>query len=188
MIYQGLITANQTISDVNQNDARCGVDRMGTTLALLIIQDNKVGVVHMGDSRLYRLTRRQRLEQITVDYEVYQREIARGVEPDIAYAHPDAYQLTQAISPQDSNSITPDIKFLKINEDTLFILVSDGLSDNNVLVKHWKTDLFPLLISNANLDIGVKNFIDLANQYNGHDNITAVLVRAKVRLVGRNQY
>ena len=187
VIYQGVITANQTIYDVNQNDARCGVDRMGTTLVLLIIQDNKVGVAHVGDSRLYRLTRRQGLEQITVDHEVGQREISRGVEPDIAYARPDAYQLTQAIGPRDSTSITPDIKFLEINEDTLFILVSDGLSDNDVLVKHWETHLFPLLTSNANLDIGVKNLIDLANQYNGHDNITAVLVRAKVSLVRRNQ-
>ena len=77
---------------------------------------------------------------------------------------------------------------MEINEDRLFILVSDGLSDNDVPVKHWETHLLPLLTSSANLDIGVQSLIDLGNQYNGHDNITAVLVRAKVRLVGRNQY
>lgn len=188
VIYQGIIAANQTIYDVNQNRARFGVGCMGTTLVLLIIQDNKVGVAHVGDSCLYRLTHKQGVEQITVDHEVGQREIAIGIQPDIAYARPDAYQLTQAIGPRDGTYISPEIKFLEINEDTLFILVSDGLSDNDVLVKHWETNLLPLLTFSANLDIGVQSLIDLANQYNGHDNITAVLVRAKVRLVGRNQY
>ena len=186
VICQGVITANQAIYDMNQSDARSGVERMGTTLVMLMIQDNKVGVAHVGDSRLYRLTRKQGLEQITIDHEVGQREIARGVEPDIAYARPDAYQLTQALGPRDGNSLVPDVEFLEINEDTLFILVSDGLSDNDLMVKHWETHLLPLLSSSVNLDSGVKDLIDLANQYNGHDNITAVLIRAKVRPVIKN--
>jgi serine/threonine protein phosphatase PrpC len=31
------------------------------------------------------------------------------------------------------------------------------------------------------LDQGAKELIDIANEHNGHDNITAVLVRVKVR-------
>ncbi|MEH2133748.1 MAG: serine/threonine phosphatase [Nostoc sp.] len=180
-IREGVYLANEAIYKLNQQDARSGVGRMGTTLVMLLIQDTQAAVAHVGDSRLYRVTRKQGLEQVTVDHEVGQREINRGVEASIAYARPDAYQLTQALGPRDENSIDPDVGFFDINEDTLLLLASDGLSDNDLLETHWQTHLEPLLSSGANLERGVTDLIDLANQHNGHDNITGILIRAKVR-------
>jgi protein phosphatase len=180
-IREAVYLANQAIYNLNQKDARSGVGRMGTTLVMLLIQDSHAAVAHVGDSRLYCLTRKRGLEQMTVDHEVGQREIARGVEASIAYARPDAYQLTQALGPRDENSINPSVEFFEINEDTLFILASDGLSDNDLLEIHWQNHLLSLLSSGTNLEGGVTDLIDLANQYNGHDNITAILIRAKVR-------
>ncbi|MHC5860784.1 serine/threonine phosphatase [Nostoc sp.] len=180
-IREAVYLANEVIYKLNQQDARSGVGRMGTTLVMLLIQDTQAAVAHVGDSRLYRVTRKQGLEQVTVDHEVGQREITRGVEASIAYARPDAYQLTQALGPRDENSIDPDVGFFDINEDTLLLLASDGLSDNDLLETHWQTHLEPLLSSGANLERGVTDLIELANQYNGHDNITGILIRAKVR-------
>lgn len=180
VIREAVQLANKVIYDANQQDARSGVGRMGTTLVMVLLQDNQVAVAHVGDSRLYRLNRKIGLEQVTLDHEVGQREILRGVEPSLAYARPDAYQLTQALGPRDENYVNPDVQFLELNEDTLFILASDGLSDNNLVEQYWKSHLDPLLSSSSNLDQGVNALIALANQYNGHDNITAVLVRAKV--------
>ena len=181
IIREGVFQANKAIHDINQQDDRSGVGRMGTTLVVALIQDTRVAVAHVGDSRLYRVTRKGGLEQITVDHEVGQREISRGVEPSIAYTRPDAYQLTQALGPRDNNFIAPEVQFLEINQDTLFVLTSDGLSDNDLLEKHWQTNLLNLISSEANLEKGVRDLINLANKYNGHDNITAVLMRAKVR-------
>ncbi|MEL7243486.1 MAG: serine/threonine phosphatase [Cyanobacteria bacterium J06573_2] len=181
VIREGVFQANQAIHNVNQQDARSGVGRMGTTLVLVLVQNTRLAVAHVGDSRLYRVTRKGGLEQITVDHEVGQREISRGVEPSIAYSRPDAYQLTQALGPRDNNFIAPEVQFLEIAEDSLFLLTSDGLSDNDLLEKHWQTNLLSLISSAANLEKGVRDLIDLANRYNGHDNITAVLMRAKVR-------
>ncbi|MHC5724231.1 MAG: serine/threonine phosphatase, partial [Nostoc sp.] len=180
-IREAVYLANEAIYKLNQQDARSGVGRMGTTLVMLLIQDTQAVVAHVGDSRLYRLTRKRGLEQVTVDHEVGQREITRGVEASIAYARPDAYQLTQALGPRDENSINPDVGFFDINEDTLLLLASDGLSDNDLLETHWQTHLKPLLSSGVNLEQGVTDLIDLANQHNGHDNITGILIRAKVR-------
>jgi protein phosphatase len=173
--------ANKAIYDVNQQNARSGSGRMGTTLVVLLIQDTEAAVAHVGDSRLYRYTRKRGLEQITVDHEVGQREIQRGVDPDIAYARPDAYQLTQALGPRDEHFIKPDIQYVELNEDTLLLLCSDGLTDNDLLETHWRTHVEPLLSSQANLEQGVSQLVELANQYNGHDNITAIAIRAKVR-------
>jgi serine/threonine protein phosphatase PrpC len=180
-IREAIRQANQAIYDVNQKNARSGSGRMGTTLAMILIQNTDAAIAHVGDSRIYRLTRKRGLEQVTVDHEVGQREIQRGVDPAIAYGRPDAYQLTQAIGPRGEQFINPDLEFFELNEDTLFVLCSDGLSDNDLIETHWQTHLAPLLSSRANLDQGILQLIELANEHNGHDNITAILVRVKVR-------
>jgi protein phosphatase len=179
-IREGISKANQAIYEKNETDGRAGNARMGTTLVMVLLQDNQAMVAHVGDSRLYCLTRRG-FYQVTVDHEVGQREIQRGVEPAIAYARPDAYQLTQALGPRDSKSIAPSVNPLYINEDTLLLLCSDGLSDNDLLENHIDTHVAPMLRSRHDLEEGVAQLIELANEHNGHDNITAIAVRLKVR-------
>jgi protein phosphatase len=181
VIRQAVQAANEAIYTRNQEGARLGNGRMGTTLVMLLICDTMVAVAHVGDSRLYRFTRKGGLEQVTVDHEVGQREIQRGTLPELAYSRPDAYQLTQALGPRDENFVDPDVQFMELNEDTLFLLASDGLTDNQLLETYCPTHIDPLLSSQTNLEMGVKHLIDLANEHNGHDNITAMAVRAKVR-------
>ncbi|OUC16654.1 MAG: hypothetical protein B0A82_00830 [Alkalinema sp. CACIAM 70d] len=181
VIREGVLLANQVIFDRNQSEERLGSARMGTTLVMAIVNNTTVAVAHVGDSRLYRYTRKHGLEQITCDHEVGQREIKRGVLPELAYARPDAYQLTQALGPRDNEFVEPDIHFMEINEDTLFLLASDGLTDNQLLEEYQNDYVAPLISSQANLDQGVRELISLANEYNGHDNITAIVIRAKVR-------
>jgi protein phosphatase len=180
-IREAIGQANQKIYELNQNNACHGSGRMGTTLVVLVVQDTKAAIAHVGDSRLYALTRKRGLEQLTIDHDVGQREIIRGVEPAVAYARPDAYQLTQALGPRDNTFINPDVQFVDLNEDTLFILCSDGLTDNDLLEQYSTEFVEPLLSSQGNLEQGITQLIDLANQYNGHDNITVILVRAKLR-------
>ncbi|MBF2029445.1 MAG: serine/threonine phosphatase [Oscillatoriales cyanobacterium C42_A2020_001] len=178
---EAVLLANKAIFDVNQQNARSGSGRMGTTLIVVLIYDTDVAVAHVGDSRLYRYTRKRGLEQITTDHEVGQREIQRGIDPEAAYSRPDAYQLTQALGPRDEHFVKPDVQFFELNEDMVLLLCSDGLSDNDLLEKHWESHVQPLLSSQTNLDKGVSELIELANQYNGHDNVTAIAIRAKVR-------
>jgi protein phosphatase len=181
VIRDAIQQANKAIYDVNQQAARSGSGRMGTTLVVALLHDTEVAIAHVGDSRLYRYTRKYGLEQLTVDHEVGQREIQRGVEAAIAYGRPDAYQLTQALGPRSEDFIQPDIQFLELNEDTLLLIASDGLTDNDLLETYCETHIDPMMSSQMNLDKGVSQLIDLANQYNGHDNITAIAIRAKVR-------
>jgi protein phosphatase len=178
-INEAILAANQELYNLNQRNASSGTGRMGTTLVMLLVHDTKAAIAHVGDSRLYSITKQNGLQRLTVDHEVGQREIQRGVEEAIAYARPDAYQLTQALGPRDHNFIKPDIQFFDINQDTLLILGSDGLTDNDLLETYGVNHLLPLLSSTNNLDRGASKLIELANEYNGHDNITAVLVRVR---------
>lgn len=179
-IKEAVYLANQAIYDLNQQQARSGMGRMGTTLVMLLLQDHQAAIAHVGDSRIYCLTHREGLVQLTIDHEVAQREISRGVEPTIAYGRADAYQLTQALGPRDQDYLHPDVSFLDIHEDMLLLLVSDGLSDNECLENHWQTHLQPLLSYDSDLEMGIQDLIELGNEYNGHDNITAILVRVIV--------
>jgi protein phosphatase len=180
-LSQAVLLANQKIYETNLQNSRSANKRMGTTLVMVLVQNTKVAIAHVGDSRIYQVTRKRGLELLTLDHQVGQWEIQRGVKPEIAYARPDAYQLTQALGPRDNDSVKPDIKFLELNEDVLLLLCSDGLSDNDLIETHWETYLSPLISSRANLEQGLLKLIDFANQNNGHDNITGVLVRIKFR-------
>lgn len=180
-IREAVYLANQAIYDENQQNSRLGSGRMGTTLVLVLLHGTEVAIAHVGDSRLYRFSRRQGLEQMTVDHEVGQREIQRGVEPAIAYARPDAYQLTQALGPRDEGFIKPDVKFFELNEDSILLLCSDGVTDNDLLELHWQSYLEPMLNVQSELEQSLNRLIEFANQFNGHDNITAIAIRARVR-------
>ena len=180
-IEKGVLLANEALYQTNIDNSRSGSGRMGTTLVMALLQDTHLALAHVGDSRIYRVTRKQGLEQLTLDHEVGQREINRGVEPDIAYGRPDAYQLTQALGPRENNYVRPEVQFMEITEDCLLLLCSDGLCDNNLLEDNWQKYLEPLIASDSNLQEGLFNLVNFANEYNGHDNITAVLVRVKLK-------
>ncbi|MEM8611984.1 MAG: serine/threonine phosphatase [Cyanobacteria bacterium P01_H01_bin.105] len=173
--------ANQVIYDKNQAEERTGNARMGTTLVMLLVKGTQAVAAHVGDSRLYRYTKRLGLQQITVDHEVGQREIKRGVEPAIAYARPDAYQLTQALGPCGEDILEPSFSYLNLTEDTLLLLCSDGLSDDRLLETHCSTHIEPILRGHKGIEEGVADLIELANEQNGHDNITALVVKLKVK-------
>jgi protein phosphatase len=179
-IRQGIIATNDAVFDLNQKNASSGSGRMGTTLVLVLVQDRDIVVAHVGDSRCYAITPSQGWIQLTLDHEVGQQQILRGVDPEIAYGRPDSYQLTQAIGPRDRNYIAPDIRFFELQEDTLILLASDGLTDNQLVETHWLTNIAPLLSAHTNLQNGVDRLIDFANDYNGHDNITALIIRARL--------
>jgi protein phosphatase len=179
-LKNALHQANQALYALNESQTRSGNRRMGTTLVLALLQDTQFRFAHVGDSRLYRLTHQHGLQQLTVDHEVGQRDISRGIAPRVAYARPDAYQLTQALGPRSNEVLRPEIQSLTINEDTFFLLCSDGLTDNDVLERHWETHLQPLLDDQNSLEEGLRALIELANTENGHDNITVIGIRAKV--------
>ncbi len=191
VVTEGVKLANRAIYDINEKESRAGHERMGTTLVIVLLQGTEAMVAHVGDSRLYQHSRRVGLRQVTTDHEVGQREIQRGIPQEIAYARPDAYQLTQALGPRDSTDLKPSVSYLTFSEDTLLLLCSDGLSDNNLVEEYLKSHLDPILRGQKEIETGMDELIDLGNQVNGHDNISAIAIRAKVspdlsKMDGRN--
>jgi protein phosphatase len=108
---------------------------------------------------------------------VANREIARGEPRDSAWRRADARHLTQAIGPRAEDQVRPDIRLVNVEEDTLFLLCSDGLSDREFVDRRGADIMRPLLDAEADLGAGCHALVDAGNGANGHDNLTAVLVR-----------
>ena len=68
---------------------------MGTTLTALLIRDNHIALLHVGDSRCYRL-RGNTLERLSNDHTVIQELLDQGaITPAEAVEHPQRSMLTQ---------------------------------------------------------------------------------------------
>ena len=72
-IQEGILLANRTIYQTNLENERSGNGMMGTTLVMALLHDTHLAIAHVGDSRIYRVTRNNGLEQLTQDHEVGQK-------------------------------------------------------------------------------------------------------------------
>nr|CAB65437.1 hypothetical protein [Synechococcus elongatus PCC 6301] len=180
-LRSAVLAANQALFELNQAAAVSGSDRMGTTLVAILLQGTRVAIIHVGDSRAYRYSRLTGLDQLTRDHEVGQLAIAQGVDPDVAYARPEAHQLTQALGPRNNDWLDPEVRFLEVREDTVFLLCSDGLSDFDLVEEVTETHVAPLLQTRTSLQYGIQQLVEIANEAGGHDNITVVAVRLRLR-------
>ena len=177
-IEEIIANTNQAIFIKNETEKRQSLGRMGTTLVLLAVHDLQVAIAHVGDSRIYKLTKLSfpKLEQITRDHEVLNQLLDLGVDFESAQASPEAHQLTQALGPNPSDHLEPAIQFFSLTEPTLFLLCSDGLCDHDVIEQNWRSHLLPILNQEIDLQTGLNHLIELGNNLNGHDNLTAILV------------
>jgi len=100
---------------------------MGTTLVVLLIEDDEAHIGHVGDSRLY-LFRDDRLLRLTRDHTVVQQEIDAGrLTPELARIVPHKNILTQSVGYH--GPVEPDTSTRPVEPGDVFILCSDGLTD-----------------------------------------------------------
>lgn len=67
-----------------------------------------------------------------------------------------------------------------IDGDCIFLLCTDGLSDFDRVEQNWRSKILPVLEGNQDLPSAVKDLVSIANQQNGHDNVTVALVHCQV--------
>jgi len=140
---------------------------MGTTLTALLIRDNHIALLHVGDSRCYRL-RGNTLEQLSNDHTVIQELLDQGaITPAEAVEHPQRSMLTQAL--RGDGDVTPVLQMYEVKKGDRYLLCSDGLS--GVLTdKEMKVGL-----KKSDKDEAVK-FLNDATYINGApDNVTILI-------------
>jgi protein phosphatase len=137
-------------------------------------------IAHVGDSRAYWITRTG-CHQITLDDDVAAREVRLGYAVyREALQQPSAGSLVQAIGM--SASVHPTVQRFVLDEDCIFLLCSDGLSDYDLVDRCWQTDILPILDGSIDVATATQHLVELGNNLNGHDNITVALVHCQVNV------
>jgi serine/threonine protein phosphatase PrpC len=140
---------------------------MGTTLTALLIRDKYISLLHVGDSRCYRL-RGNTLEQLSNDHTVIQELLDQGaITQAEALEHPQRSMLTQAL--RGDGDVTPVLQMYEVKEGDRFLLCSDGLS--GVLTeKEIKIGL-----KKSDKDEAVKFLVDATYVNGAPDNVTVII-------------
>jgi len=182
-IESAICAANDEISAQNDQAQRQARDRMGTTLVLALIRGAEVYIAHLGDSRGYRVSSRN-CQQVTQDDDVASRQVRLGgsLYREVL-VQPGSGSLIQALGMGSSQSLRPTVQRFVIDENCVFLLCSDGLSDSDRVEQFWQSELSPLVLGEAPFSAAGPRLVDLANKYNGHDNVTVGLLSAQVMRV-----
>jgi len=148
---------------------------LGTTLTGILMIHNKYMIVHVGDSRVYKI--KDILIQLTEDQTVVGREVRRGnLTWEQAEQDPRRNVLLQCVG--ESRSVIPDISFGDIEKDAMYMLCSDGfrhvITRDEIVQK-----LNPLSANSKNImHMNSKHLIDVIKNRNEKDNISVALIRA----------
>jgi protein phosphatase len=159
---------NQELYDMAQNNPE-DMHGMGTTFIACVIENGRVDVIHVGDSRAYIISPNH-IKKITNDH-TYAEEMYRAGEitAEEARNHPKRHHLTRVLG------FDPYVKmdgfFHSIGKGSSLLLCSDGLSDmldDNALMA--------IVNREGYVEHRTQVLIDMANEHGGKDNISAVLI------------
>ena len=144
---------------------------MGTTVVGFGFSDNLSMIVHVGDSRAYRI-RHHKIEQLTLDHSWVNELILTGkINPDEAKKFPHRNVITRALGV--TSIVRVDLRVDPVATGDYFVISSDGLhdlvSDVDILAQIMR---YP-----ENLSKALDALIELANERGGRDNITVAIAK-----------
>ncbi len=158
--------ANDQLRSMVEEDPQ--LEGMGTTLTALLWTGQRLGLVHVGDSRAY-LLRDGVLTQITQDHTWVQRLVDEGrITEEEATTHPQRSLLMRALGSGDH--VEPDLSIREVRAGDRYLICSDGLSG---VVSHQTLE--DTLASYQGPQETVQNLIELALRGGGPDNITVII-------------
>src|SRR5690606_9201344 len=119
---EGIVTrANEKLADLVQADPT--LDGMGTTYCGAAFSGTRLGLVHIGDSRCYRL-RGGELVQLTHDHSWVQSLIDEGrLTPEQAATHPHRSLILKVLN--GHTSMTPDYELVDVELGDRYLFCSD---------------------------------------------------------------
>ncbi|AKN15672.1 PP2C family protein-serine/threonine phosphatase [Mycobacterium haemophilum] len=142
------------------------LEGMGTTLTAILFAGNRLGLVHIGDSRGY-LLRDGELTQITKDDTFVQTLVDEGrITAEEAHSHPQRSLIMRALT---GHEVDPTLTMREARAGDRYLLCSDGLSDP----VSDETILEALQI--PDVAESAYRLIELALRGGGPDNVTVVV-------------
>jgi PPM family protein phosphatase len=145
---------------------------MGATLTAAWINEEKLSVVHVGDSRVY-LLRSGSLQQLTSDHSLVAEQVRRGILTASEAERSDMQSvLLRALGTQPEIEVDAEEHVL-FPSDTL-LLCSDGLTRMVT-----EPEIAGTLLAEPDPTKAANRLVELANENGGADNVTVIVVRAE---------
>ena len=158
--------ANDQLRQMVEEDPQ--LEGMGTTLTALLWTGQRLGLVHVGDSRAY-LLRDGILTQITQDHTWVQRLVDEGrITEEEKETHPQRSLLMRALDGR--GHVEPDLSIREVRPGDRYLICSDGLSGP---VSHQTLE--ETLAGYHSPQETVQELIQLALRGGGPDNITCIV-------------
>ena len=166
VLKRAMIYANNEIYKTASRDP--DLRGMGTTMVAAVVQDDKLYVANIGDSRLYSVG--NEIKQITMDHSLVEELIRDGkLERKKGRNHPEKNIITKAMGSKEE--VIPEFFEIDINPEDKYLLCSDGLSN---MVED--DEIRDIVVENEDLRDAVMSLVDRANYYGGADNISVVII------------
>ena len=163
-LRKATFAANQHLHAMVEGDAE--LDGMGTTLTAMLFAGNRLGMVHIGDSRAY-LVRKGELSQITKDDTFVQSLVDEGrITADEATTHPQRSLLLRVLTGQE---VEPYFSVREAVAGDRYLLCSDGLS--GVVSEETIAEALEL----EDPQESANRLVDLAMRAGAPDNVTCVV-------------
>ena len=142
------------------------LEGMGTTLTAILFDRNRIGLVHIGDSRGY-LLRDGELTQITKDDTFVQTLVDEGrITPEEAHSHPQRSLIMRALT---GHEVEPTLTMRETRAGDRYLLCSDGLSDP------VSDETIREALQIPDVSESAERLIELALRGGGPDNVTVVV-------------
>lgn len=142
------------------------LDGMGTTLTAILFAGNRLGLVHIGDSRGY-LLRDGELTQITKDDTFVQTLVDEGrITAEEAHSHPQRSLIMRALT---GHEVEPTLIMREAKAGDRYLLCSDGLSDP------VSQETIHEALQIEDVAESADRLIELALRGGGPDNVTVVV-------------
>ncbi|WP_432185346.1 MerR family transcriptional regulator [Streptomyces tendae] len=160
--------AGRAVHDAVGGTGSAPREAAGTTLTAMLWTGSQLGLVHVGDSRVY-LLRDGELFRITHDHTVVQSMVDEGrITPEEAASHPQRSLLVRALGP--GADATAEMRLQDARPGDRYLLCSDGLS---TVVP--SDGIRRVLAAPGEPGQAVRELVALANGSGGPDNVSCVV-------------
>lgn len=168
-LRQAFIEANRSIYSYSLSDP--GLNGMGTTATALVLKEGKAHLVHVGDSRLYRLHQKQ-LRQISEDQTLAMALIKEGLlNEEQAKSFPEKNVITNALGTKPAINNMETVREIEFAFHDQFLLCSDGLHDL------FELEELQDHLLNYPPQIACETLVRIAKERGGHDNISLIILK-----------
>lgn len=170
---------DRIIKEQNQNIGEYGRKnhiQLGTTIsAMLVFEDGRYLIGHVGDSRIYKITDTE-IETLTLDQTLMAQKVRNGtMTPEEAERDPRRNMLLQCVGA--SKTVEPDYIEGTVAQNECYMLCSDGFR-HVVTEDEIKAAFAPSAnMTEEAMKSNVVRLVELNKERNETDNISAILVK-----------